>query len=110
MQDELDADYADLGIRLLAVNGSAYSSGNDEASVGREIPLLQDTVSDDVWGAWDVTWRDVVIVDPIGRKVGAVNLTGNSLSDPVNYAFLLDKLVAESLKRRPGEVDPAGME
>jgi hypothetical protein len=47
----------------------------------------------DVWDAWDVTWRDVIIVDGQNETVNVVNLTSNDLGVDANYATLRDKLL-----------------
>ena len=57
-----------------------------------DIPLLQDTVEETVWGNWGVQYRDVVILDGEGREVDVYNLTDNNLADPDKYATLKSML------------------
>ena len=51
-----------------------------------DLPLLQDEAN--VWSDWNVTYRDVVILDGNNEAVDVYNLTENDLSDPDNYAAL----------------------
>jgi len=60
-----------------------------------DLPLLQDTVKDDVWTSWEVTYRDVVILDEDNHQVDVFNLTANDLNDPANYQALSDLITAE---------------
>lgn len=87
MQNELNAVYPD-SIYLFAVNEVGLEDSTGEMAVFGDLPLLQDTVEENVWGTWAVTYRDVVILDGEGRRVGVYNLTVNDLSDPVMYAAL----------------------
>ncbi|MHC4817204.1 MAG: hypothetical protein ACYTF8_03960 [Planctomycetota bacterium] len=88
MQNELLADNPATRIRLGAIN-QIGSEGSAEAMCdGRDIPLLQDTYDDHAWAQWQVTYRDVIILDEENRQVAVYNLTTNSLSYPENYAEL----------------------
>lgn len=102
MQDELDASDPQLEIQLLGVNGYGHHFGNAAATAGRDIPLLQDVDADgdngsDVWDLWDITYRDVVILDDENVQVGVYNLTEHDLADPDNYATLRQMLVDAAL-------------
>lgn len=59
-----------------------------------DIPVLQDTYDDHTWLQWQVTYRDLVILDEENRKVAVYNLTEHNLAYPENYdelkALLLD--------------------
>lgn len=61
----------------------------DEGDIG----LLQDTAVEDVWSRWSVTYRDVVILDGEGRRVGVFNLTTYNLADATSYAELKSMLL-----------------
>ena len=41
---------------------------------------MQDDRSQDVWNRWDITYRDVVVLDGENQLVGTVNLSNNSLA------------------------------
>jgi hypothetical protein len=98
MQSELDADYPYLAVDLLGVNGAGHESGNKAFCNGRDIPWLQDVDANgdggsDTWQAWQVTFRDVVILDRNNIQIGKLNLTTHSLSLPQNYQLLLEMLI-----------------
>lgn len=93
LQSELDASHPLLDIEILGVNDWALAMGNESVSQGRDIPWLQDADSDDngvsdIWEQWDVTYRDVVILDANSEKVEVYNLTVHDLADPQNYDTL----------------------
>ena len=94
MQDELVLANPATRIRIGAINQIGAESSTDAMCDGRDIPLLQDTYDDHAWSQWQVTYRDVVILDEENRKVAVYNLTEHSLSYPENYdelkALLLD--------------------
>ena len=91
MQSDLVAE--GFEIQLLAVNEIGFSGLSGMASRG-DLPLLQDTEDQNVWIEWDVTYRDVVILDRNNQKVGVFNLTTDSLSDPDNYSALKTLLIS----------------
>ena len=90
MQAELVAD--GHAVQLFAIN-AIYYGGVDRMAEGGDLPLLQDTAEQNAWSRWDVTYRDVVIVDRNNRQVGVFNLTTNNLSDPTNYTALKTLLI-----------------
>lgn len=76
------------GIHILGVNEVGQESGNALACEGRDIPWIQETLESQVWGPWEVVYRDVVILDADNQKIGVFNLTTESLSIPANYQAL----------------------
>jgi hypothetical protein len=80
-------------VALLSVNGAGYESGNADFVTGKTMPLLQDTAQVNAWAAWQVTYRDVVVLDAEGRRRGVFNLTTNDLNVPANYAALTQLLL-----------------
>jgi hypothetical protein len=58
-----------------------------------DLPILQDTVTDDVWGAWGAVWRDVVILDPDNERSTVYNLTTYDLADVANRDALKQLLL-----------------
>jgi hypothetical protein len=88
MQAEILAANPGSKIRIGGVNSADAASGNDLMTEGRVLPWLQDP-DDAVWTSWDVTNRDVVVLDPANSKVAVYNLTVHDLADPANYAELL---------------------
>ncbi len=61
---------------------------------GRTLPLLQDTASQNVWGRWTATWRDVMILNPENIHVDTYNLSDHDLANPAFYAELKARLKA----------------
>ncbi len=88
MQKELDATTTQLPVQILGINATGEESGNPDIIANRTLPWLQDTADQDVWGHWQATWRDVVILDPKNDRVKIYNLTHNDLAKPENYATL----------------------
>lgn len=93
MQGELDVDVPELGIHLLGINGAGHESGVAAMIDGRVIPLLQDTAEADVWGAWEVVYRDVIILDRENIPVGVFNLTEHDLGNMADYTALKTTLL-----------------
>lgn len=81
-------------IEILGVNQVGVESGNAAICNGRDIPWLQETAADDVWGRWNVNYRDVIIVDADNVPVGVYNLTDHDLGVPANYDELKAMLLA----------------
>jgi hypothetical protein len=89
-------------VQILGVNEIGYELGNPAICKGRELPWLQETTASPIWQPWDVTYRDVVILDPDADIALVFNLTTYSLELPGNYAALRDSLlrVAREAKSR----------
>ena len=87
MQDELGAADTSLSIEIVGVNEVGFESGNDTFTDGRDLPWLQEA-GEGVWGAWNVTYRDVIIVDGENKVVAVYNLTDNDLADTAKYDAL----------------------
>jgi hypothetical protein len=114
MQRQLDADYPDLDIRLMGINGSGSESANDLAVQVADIPWLQDVDADnngssDVWeDKWQADWRDVVILDGDNVRAGLYNLTTNDLAEPANFETLKQMLIEAALADQP--LPPSGLD
>ena len=93
MQAELDAGGDSAAIAILGVNGIGLESGNASVTSGRVLPWLQDTEAQAVWESWQVTYRDVVILDGENHRVGVFNLTAHDLAEPGEYAALRQMLL-----------------
>jgi len=93
MQAEI-AGTTPVDVHILGVNETGAESGNSTIVQGREIPWLQETSDQDVWSAWKVTYRDVVILDTTNTVIDVFNLTVHDLSKPEEYAALKAMLVA----------------
>jgi len=87
MQTALAAK-AGSDIVIFGVNEQNLESGNDLMCEGRDLPWLQDIAGVNAWEAWEVTFRDVVILDEDNVRVAAFNLTTYDLAVPANYDSL----------------------
>jgi hypothetical protein len=86
MQDELTQ--AGFDVTILGVNAIALEAGNAAITAGRDLPWLQDVPAESVWESWDVSYRDVIILDADNVVVGIFNVTQQNLSVAENYAEL----------------------
>lgn len=102
MQDELRSEYPDKPFQIVGVNEFGHESGNTLMASEGDAPILQDVDANsngasDVWrDDWDVTYRDVKIVNQQNELVGTVNLTppeGFNLAEQENYDALKQVLV-----------------
>lgn len=92
MQVELDAEF-EGEFQLIGINGIGFESSNSLATDGRVLPWLQDVASQNVWNAWAVEYRDVIIVGRDGTRRDVYNLTLHDLANATNMAALKQKLV-----------------
>ena len=85
MQNELLTDNPATKIRIKGVHQIGSEGYVDALCDVADLPVLQDTYDDHAWAQWQVTYRDVVILDEENRQVAVYNLTYNSLAYPENY-------------------------
>ena len=76
MQSELDSVYPMLDIQILGVN-VAGSGGNTAFTADADIPWLQDDVATNILNLWQVTLRDVIILDEQNVPRAVYNLNAN---------------------------------
>ncbi len=88
MQHELDAEPLARDVQILGINAVGEEASNSLAIAGRDLPWLQDTAAENVWGSWEGAWRDVVILDAANEVVATYNLFTYDLSQPTNYEAL----------------------
>jgi hypothetical protein len=88
MQKDVDTVTTAVPIRILGVNQAGLEAGNAGMCAGRTLPWLQDSTGVDVWKKWQVTFRDVVVLDAENKVLRTYNLTVNDLSNPAKYAEL----------------------
>ena len=93
MQDELDAEVLTLGVQILGVNRVGHEDSDPLICEGRDLPWLRETAELDVWQAWAVTFRDLVLLDAENRPLLVYNLTEHDLSNADNYAELRQILI-----------------
>lgn len=109
MQNELRSEYPDMPIQIVGINEYGHESGNPLMTAGRTAPVLQDVDannngSSDVWhDIWDITFRDVKILNKQNEVVGTVNLTppaGYDLGEEINYDAL-KQIITDVAHERP---------
>ncbi|TPW18013.1 MAG: Uncharacterized protein FD129_149 [bacterium] len=98
MQAEINAlpvfpEAARLPVNILGLTQIDDGGGNATIVTGRTIPWLQDTEEWKAWDSWQVTYRDVFILDAENRVVGIYNLTPHNLADSTNYATLMNMIL-----------------
>jgi hypothetical protein len=101
MQSTLDVFYPLLDVQIHGINAAGYESGNATFTADADIPWLQDVDSDsnsvsDVWDEWNISYRDVIILDEENKVAGVFNLTTYDLSNPNNYNALGLMFVSEA--------------
>jgi hypothetical protein len=107
LQNELDVNYPELDIQILGLNEVGHESGNPLAIADRDLPWLQDLDSNgddlsDVWyNSWNITYRDVVVVDANNVEVGRFNVTQNDLAIEENYNTLRQMLLDAATNSSP---------
>ena len=91
----MNAVSTEFPIALIAVNENGHGNPSNYESTGDLgiLPVLEDTADADVWGLWEVTYRDVIILNPCGEKAGVYNLSTHNLSDAADYAELKQLLL-----------------
>lgn len=94
MQAEIYSSDTLRPVRILGVNDIGYESGNEDMTADQVLPWLQPAAEEGVWTLWQVEYRDVVILGPGNEYLGTFNLTVHDLSDPVEYATLMNELLA----------------
>ena len=72
----------------MGVNQVGYEADNEQMCDGPDLPWLQEDAEHLVWGLWEVTYRDIWVLDADNELVGIFNLTGNSLGEAGNYETL----------------------
>ena len=104
LQTELQTTYSLLRIQLLGINQRGQEPGNEATTEGRGLPWLQDVdtdgnyLSDVARDLWDLTYRDLVILDGDNTQVGVFNLDDHNLADSENYATLREMLVDAAMQ------------
>ncbi|MDZ4805700.1 MAG: hypothetical protein SGI90_12650 [Candidatus Eisenbacteria bacterium] len=98
MQAEIDTlldaiDATERPASILGLTSVDDGSGNDTIVIRRMIPWLQDTTEWMAWESWEITYRDVVILDEENRIVDVYNLTSHDLANPANFATLKNMIL-----------------
>jgi hypothetical protein len=97
MMTEWQVEHPGVALHLAAINLTGLESYADDMGAQGVLPILQDTATDDVWGAWGAVWRDVVILDGDNARRSVYNLTSHDLADPVHRDELEQLLLDAAL-------------
>ena len=104
MQVELENEYPQYDIQILAVNQNGYGAyTNLVASLG-DLPMVQDNSNDAIWNTWHALtpnpsthsgapWRDVHILNAENEIVETYSLTLYNLSNVQNFNTLKQKFI-----------------
>ena len=101
MQNELEAEYPQYDIQILAVNQIGYGSYTSLVASLGDIPMIQDNTTDNIWNTWHALtpnpsaqpYRDVHILNADNEIVDTYNLTTYNLGSAQNYATLKQMFV-----------------
>ena len=104
MQAELEVEYPQYDIQILAVNQIGNSSGASLVGGSGDLPMVQNNTTDDIWNTWHALapnpsthsgapYRDVHILNAQNEIVETYSLTLNNLSNTQNYATLKQMFV-----------------
>lgn len=99
MQADIDTLGWPVDVRIHGVNERGHEGSNAVACAGKDIPWLQETADEPAWADWDVTYRDVIILDGDNVPVAVYNLTAHDLGSAVNYQQLKALLEAAAAAR-----------
>ena len=80
-------------MQILGVSQYPWDAQHDLMVAGRSLPWLQETRADSVWQRWDVTYRDVVILDAENLPVAVFNLSRHNLNNAAEYDSLRSLLL-----------------
>ncbi len=93
MQHDVDTVTTVRPIRIAGINGVGHESGNAGVTTGRTIPWLQDVSAQNVYASWQVTYRDVIVLDAENRVIAVYNLTDHDLRNGASYFALREILL-----------------
>ena len=88
MAQQIAQVHSNRVVNILGVNAAGQESEDSLMTTGRTLPWLDDNAQSNVWGSWNVTWRDVVMLNSRNEKIAVYNLTEHDLAVPANYDSL----------------------
>ena len=73
-------------IQIIGINTSA-SAHSDTSAIcsGRDLPFLQDTFTENVWGIWNALQWDIFILDRNGNLLQIYDVGDYNLTDQSHY-------------------------
>ena len=60
---------------------------------GVDLPWLQDLDTTDVWSAWQISYRDVIVLNAENEFESLVNVTTENLTTDVGYNTLKNLII-----------------
>jgi len=96
MQQEMENETMGMPIHIFCVNAPGTEGAIPEMVDGRMLPLLQDTVAEDVADLWHAHHFDLVVLDGDNAVVRVINLAQDDLMDSDNYAAMKQMLLEMS--------------
>ena len=77
---------------IFGINAIGKESGNDFVTNERDTPWLQDVEGVEAWDLWQVSYRDVYILNSEQELIEQINLTALDLTIAENYDTLKSML------------------
>lgn len=84
----MKAEKPDLNVEILGINQIGAERSNTLVTQSSHLAWLQDTLQENVWNRWRVTYRDVQVLDAENRLAGVLNLTTHDLGVSTNRQAL----------------------
>ena len=91
---------------IIGVNETAATPYYSGMYAGKPLSWLRDTSAVNVETSFGAIYRDVIILDPLNRKIDSYNLSTYSLTDAANRLVMKNKLIAAAT---PADSDHDGL-
>ncbi len=90
-----------LPVDVIGIN---IPAGGQSTSMyaGKPLSWTRDTADAGVQASWAATYRDVIVLDPLNRRIDSYNLSTYDLSVAANKATMKSKLIAAAT---PADID-----
>ena len=92
MQAEINLEDTTVPVRILGIN-EAEKGTNTSFTEGRALAWIQDTPNTNVWRSWNVTYRDLWILDENNEVLSVINLTSENVTEAPVYANIKETLL-----------------
>ena len=88
MQTELNN--LNIKANIIGINDQNKSSGNEGMVEGRDLPWLQDLETTNVWSEWQISYRDIIILNTDNEYESLINVTIDNLTTEDGYNKLMN--------------------
>lgn len=103
----MNAANTGMRVEILGINEPSQAPYNHLVAQSLNVlPWLQDTTQQDLWGKWQIAYRDVLVLDSFNRPVLKDNLTQHDLGQVQNYNALKNALLQLGV---PADSDKDGL-